>query len=260
MSLPEFPPKVGVGDFGEALWDPEIATPAGLVGPDGVTAPKRFNVYRNNVIVSLGEALEQTFPAIRNLLGDDYFKALARAFVVEHPPKSPVLIWYGSEFADFIETFPPLGGYPYLADVARVEWAWVQAYHAADAAPLDPAALGAVDPEMIGAVKFEKHPAAAVIASRWPVRDLARANRFDPDADVTIDLNAPQSVVITRPEFDVELLQLRPGGDVFVKALLSGAALGEAAAQAAENNAEYSLSDCLSDCLSIGVFTDLVTA
>ncbi|MBG6164229.1 DUF2063 domain-containing protein [Roseibium album] len=260
MDLPEFPPKVGVGDFGEALWNPEAATPSGLIGPDGLTAPKRFNVYRNNVIVSLCDALEQTFPALQNLLGEDYFKALARAFVVQHPPKSPVLIWYGSDFPDFIEAFPPLASYPYLADVARVEWAWVQAYHAADVAPLDPAALGSVDPNVLGSIRFEKHPAAALIMSSWPVWDLARANRFEPDEEIRVDLDRSQSVLIARPEFDVELLQLRPGGDVFLNALLSGATLGEAAALAEGQVAEFSLSDCLSDCLSIGVFTDLVTA
>lgn len=261
MKVPDFPPSVGAADFGKALWDPEADTPAGLIGPDGKTAPKRFNVYRNNVIVSLTEALEQTFPAIRNLLGDDYFKALARAFVVQHPPKSPVLIWYGSEFAAFLEDFPPLAAYPYLADVARVEWAWVQAFHAADAEPLDPAALGSVAPDAIGSVRFKPHPSAVLVASRWPVCDLVRLNRFEQGTGAAIDrLDTPQTVLISRPALDVELLQLRPGGDVFAYALLSGAALGEAAALAEAQEAEFSLSDCLSDCLSLGVFTDLVTA
>ena len=119
MNAADLPPRLSTADFGEALWDPDAETPAGLIGPDGKIAPKRFSVYRNNVIVSLTEALEQTFPAIQNLLGEEYFKALARAFVVQHPPKSPVLIWYGADFAAFIEAFPPLEAYPYLATSAR---------------------------------------------------------------------------------------------------------------------------------------------
>ena len=260
MNVPEFPPRVGSGEFSQAIWDPEAETPSGLTGPDGLTAPKRFSVYRNNVIVSLSEALEQTFPAIRNLLGEDYFKALARAFVVRHPPTSPVLLWYGAEFAGFIEAFPPLEAYPYLADVARVEWAWLQSYHAADAALMDPAALGSVDPEALGTVRFETHPATDLVVSRWPVWDLMRANRFEPDAEIDVDLEASQSVLITRPDYDVNLLLLRPGGDVFLNALLSGAMLGEAAASAQAQVEEFSLSDCLSDCLSNGAFKDLVTA
>lgn len=260
MRVADFPPKVSAGDFSAALWNPDAETPEGLIGPDGTTAPKRFSVYRNNVIVSLCDALAQTFPAVMNLLGEDYFRAMARAFVAEHPPSTPVLMWYGDKFADFIEGFPPLQAYPYVPDVARLEWAWVSAYHAADATPLDPAAIGAISPDEVGQVRFEKHPAAAVLVSRWPIWDLLRVNRFDPSAKIEIDLDEPQSVMITRPEFEVEVLLLRPGGEVFVNALMDGATLGDAAAAAGAQVPEFSLSDVLSDCLANGVFSDLRTA
>ncbi|MCX2725321.1 DNA-binding domain-containing protein [Roseibium salinum] len=247
--------RVGSLEFSRALLDPQAAAPAGLIGPDGKAAPKRFNVYRNNVIVSLCEALGQTFPAIRTLLGEDYFDALARAFAAKHPPASPVLIWYGCEFAAFVECFPPLAAYPYLADVARVEWAWLQAYHAEDAAPLNPAALGAVAPDVVAGIRFNRHPAAAVIASKWPVLDLVRANRFDGGQGGSIDLGTPQAVLVTRPDLDVELRLLRPGGGEFLNTLFEGSSLGEAAAFAQESAGEFSLADCLSDSLSSGAFT-----
>lgn len=249
--------KVAASDFGNALLDLDTPAPAGLIGPDGLNAPKRFNVYRNNVIVSLYEALGQSFPAIKTLLGEDYFNALARAFVQEHPPKSPVLLWYGAEFFDFLDAFPPLEAYPYLGDVARLEWAWLQAYHAADETPMDPGVLGNMDPEHVGLAQFEKHPATALVSSQWPVLDLARANRFQPDAAVEIDLQNPQSVLVTRPELDVDLYLLRPGGEVFVRHLLMGETLGDAAVAAQTDNEEFSLSDCLSDCLTSGAFTGL---
>ncbi|MEO1112848.1 MAG: DNA-binding domain-containing protein [Pseudomonadota bacterium] len=260
MNASELPPKVSAGTFGRALWDPSAETPPGLIGPDGKTAPKRFNVYRNNVVASLCEALQQSFPAVESLLGEDYFKALARAFVAEHPPASPVLMWYGAEFGDFIGTFPPLQAYPYLADVARAEWAWLQAYHAADTVPLDPGEIGTIAPDDVGNIRFEMHPACRTLQSAWPVWDLLRANRFDPAAEIAIDLEVPQSILITRPEFEVELMLLRPGGDVFVTALANGVTLAEAAAAASGHSEAFSLSDSLSDCLANGVFTTLVTA
>jgi Putative DNA-binding domain len=257
MSAPVSLPKVGAGAFGRAVLDPESDTPSGLIGPDGSDAPKRFNVYRNNVIVSLCEALEHTFPAIKRLLGDEYFSALARAYVLQHPPKSPVLMWYGADFSDFIEAFPPLEGYAYLGDVARVELNWLQAFHAADAAPMDPALLGTIEPDRVGLVRFIRHPAASVVSSSWPIWDLARVNRFEPDNAIEIDLNRSQSVLITRPDLEVDLYLLRPGGDVFLNALFEGATLGDAAAVAQTQCQEFSLSDCLSDCLSSGAFTGL---
>ncbi len=247
--------RAGQPDFGSALLDPDAGTPLGVIGPDGKPAPKRFNVYRNNVVVSLCEALAQTYPAVGALLGQEYFGALAKAFVTRYPPASPVLIWYGGGFADFIEAFPPLVAYPYLGDVARLEWAWLQAYHAADAGPLDPAALGAIAPERLGAVTFTPHPAASVIVSEWPVWDLIRANRFTPGDPVGIDLAQPQDVLVARPDMVVELYLLRPGTARFLAGLLEGRSLGEAAMEAQAQCAEFSLADSLSDCLSSGVFT-----
>jgi hypothetical protein len=258
MRSPLSPPQVDAASFGRALFDPQSATPDGLTGPDGQTAPKRFNVYRNNVIVSLSEALGETFPAVKTLLGDDYFKALARAFVTAHPPASPVLIWYGAEFADFLSAFPPLQSYPYLGDVARLEWAWLQAYHAADEAALDPARLGDIDPQRLGDVRFTPHPAVHVVTSRWPVWTIARANRFEPDEAGAADLSEPQSVLITRPDMDVNVFLLRAGGAGFTLDLLQGHTLADAAGRAQEEDESFSLSDCLSDCLAAGAFSGLL--
>ncbi|QDG75680.1 DUF2063 domain-containing protein [Labrenzia sp. PHM005] len=257
MSVQSTVPKVSTGGFGDALFDPSVGTPEGVIGPDGQPDAKRFNVYRNNVVVSLCEALGETFPAIKNLLGDEYFSALARAFVMDHPPRNPVLMWYGAEFADFIAAFPPLASYPYLGDVARLEWAWGQAYHAADIPVLEPAVLGAVPPEELGSVKFVRHAAAALLTSEWPVWDLVRINRFEKGAQAEIDLSAGQTVLVTRPEFDVDVHLLLAGADEFSSCLLSGKTLGEAADAALSNNADFPLSDCLSDLLTNGAFADL---
>jgi hypothetical protein len=259
MRSSQVPDIVAEDLFGAALLDPEQPAPSGLVGPDGKPAPKRFNVYRNNVIVSLTEALGETFPAIKSLLGEEFFNALARAFVSVHPPKSPVLIWYGGEFPGFIEAFPPLAAYPYLGDVARVEWAWVQAFHAEDAVPLDPSALADIAPEKVGACRFVRHPAADVLSSDWPVWDLLRANRFEHDSPIGIDLDEAQSVLVSRPALDVELVLLRPGADCFLEELFGGADLAVAAMSAQERNGDFSLSDSLSDCLSKGAFARLST-
>lgn len=255
LSDPELPDTVS--SFSAALTDADLPVPDGIVGPDGMPAPKRFNVYRNNVIVSLTEALAQTYPAIERLLGEDYFKVLARSFVIDHPPNSPVLLWYGAAFPDFIETFPPLGRYPYLADVARLEWAWLQAYHAADAEPLDPQVLGLVAPESVSEVRFKFHPAACCINSRWPVLSIALANRFSIEDPPVIDLETSESVLITRPELDVGLQLMRPGADLFFRALETHT-LQEAANKAFAEIPEFDLSGCLSDFLSAGAFSGLV--
>ncbi len=213
-------------EFSGALTQPENPVPAGVVAPGGGSAARRFAVYRNNVIVSLTEALGRTFPAVRNLLGEEYFAALAREFIRAYPPKSPVLGDYGDDFGDFLDAFPPLASYPYLGDVARMERAYLSAYHAADAPMLNPERLAGLEGEQLAGLCFTLHPATRLVTSRWPVLSLFEANR---GGDGLTDLSAGgESVLITRPELTVELSRLEPGAFVFFQALGQGEALGEA--------------------------------
>lgn len=99
------------------------------------TRPRPRAAYRNNVAVSLGQALGRRFPVIQRLVGDEFFAALARAYLAADPPRSPVLMEWGAGFADFLAGFRPLAGWPFMADVARIEWARGLAFHAADAPP-----------------------------------------------------------------------------------------------------------------------------
>ncbi|WP_246541960.1 DNA-binding domain-containing protein [Roseibium polysiphoniae] len=259
MSADGQPAALALPEFGEALLDTSLPVPSGVVGPDGKPAPKRFSVYRNNVVVSLVEAIEQTFPSVQRMIGEDYFKALARAFVVENPPQSPVLMWYGAEFPAFLETFEPLAAYPYLTDVARIEWNWLQAYHAEDATPLSPEELAEVAPDALGNMTFKIHPAAIVVESAWPILSFVAVNRFLPDDDMAIDLKDAQSVLITRPDLDVELMLLRPGGALFLEQLRSGSSLGQAAEAASAGAESFDLSGVLTDFLSAGVFRTLAS-
>jgi len=136
--------------------------PPGLTASAPDEAAQRFAVYCNNVTVSLSDALASRFPVIERLVGTDFFRAMAREFAQTHRPRSPVLIDWGEGFPDFLATFPPLAPYPYMADVARIEVARGQAFHAADADPIPPADLvaGAGDP---ASLFLTLHPAIHVL-------------------------------------------------------------------------------------------------
>lgn len=122
--------------FFEALLDPGQPPPPGLVAWNGSDPATRFAVYRNNVVASLINALTDTYPVTQELVGEAFFRAMAREYVLTEPPRSRVLAFYGLSFADFVERFPPAASLPYLADVARLEMVRVQAYHAADGTSL----------------------------------------------------------------------------------------------------------------------------
>jgi hypothetical protein len=121
--------------FAEALLAREFNCPPGLKTWNGSDPARRFAIYRNNVIVSLVDALADTYPVVQAMVGIEFFRAMAREFVFVRPPASPVLAHYGAGFAEFIAGFPPAASLPYLPDLARLELMRVEVYHAADDTP-----------------------------------------------------------------------------------------------------------------------------
>src|SRR5262245_55904223 len=164
MRLHERQPSYAAA-FAAALIDPERETPAIVAGPAGKDAVKRYNVYRNNVTVSLIEALAAIYPAVQRITGVDFFRAMARFHIRATPPTSPLLFEYGRDFPAFIEGYEHARPMPWLADTARLERAWLDAYHAEDAAPLSAEALGSVPPERLADVVLSAHPATRIVRS-----------------------------------------------------------------------------------------------
>jgi len=223
--------------FARALRDPGLPAPLPLrSSSDG----RRFDVYRNNVTVSLVDALRSTFPAVHRLVGEEYFAAAARAYISEHPPRSPVLLLYGETFGEFLDRFPSASGAPYLGDVARLEWARMNALHAADAAPTGIDGLSGLPEESLESAALVPHPSLGLVASRWPVVSLWQAS-VDPGGEVEVDMRKPEQALVVRPALMVEVRRLPPGGAVFVGALLSGCRLGEAVQQAADAAEQFDL-------------------
>lgn len=218
-------------DFRTALLDPDLPVPAGLTDPQGRPAGRRFDVYRNNVTVSLTEALRQAYPVVCKLVGDDFFSAMAREHLRKHPPQSPLLMFYGTDMPAFLESFPPVRHLGYLPDVARLELALREAYHAADGERADIGALGELGPEALVATRLRFQPAVRLLRSDWPVLSIWAANSRGEPAPVS---RQAEDVLIVRPDFDPEPLLLPPGGGAFVAAVMSGETLGKAAELAPE--------------------------
>ncbi|WP_136660843.1 DNA-binding domain-containing protein [Nitratireductor sp. XY-223] len=249
---------VTLGRFSGALLDPGQPTPAGLVGPNGKKADKRYNVYRNNVTVGLIGALFDIYPAIHRLVGDEFFRAMARSYVRERQPQSPLLFRYGGDFAEFLERFEPVRELAYLPDVARLERAWLHAFHAADAPPLDSAALAAIAPEELADQRFIAHPATRILRSRFAAVSIFSANRSGADL-AGIDPGNAEDGLVTRREFDVEVRSLPGGGAEFLLALIDGGTLGEAADAATAVTQDFDLAAAIGAMLEAGAFTAIAT-
>ncbi|WP_246318807.1 DNA-binding domain-containing protein [Peteryoungia desertarenae] len=239
------------------MLDPEAPVPDGLVSHHGGAVERRFAVYRNNAAVSLVDALASIFPTVQNLVGEEFFRAMAHLYVRAHPPRSPLIFTYGEDFAGFIEQFPPAEPIPFLADVARLERLWLDSFHSADTPPLDPACLSSVPPERLEDQCFQPHPAARLLSTAHAAASITIRDRA---GESLSDINPmlPEAALITRPACDVAINRLSPGGHTFFHALMAGRPLGEACGEAIKVEAESDISALLTLALTSGAFADLV--
>lgn len=243
--------------FVAALTDPS-RTPLGLTIGNGYSA-HRFGVYRNNVVVSLIDALATTFSVTEALVGTQFFRAMARIYARQSPPSSCVLAAYGAGFPDFIEAFEPASELPYLADVARLEHLRVVAYHAADATILSTGAFQAWldNPDRLFAARVELHPACRWLRSSHPVFSLWVAHQGASDLHA-VDLAVGEDALIIRPDCDVRVLSFPTGGVELLDALSRGVTLAEAIGHAASTVIDFDLPRQLAGLIENGLLTRLI--
>lgn len=242
--------------FRAALLDPAMPAPNGLSDGRGAPAQNRFDVYRNNVTVALVDALRTAFPILRRLVGDNTFDQLALIHARAHPPRSPLMMHYGQDMPAFLEGFEPLAHIGYLRDVARLELGLRRAYHAADAAPMDPQVLAACPPETLTASTLHLCPPVMCIPSAWPLFDIWR---FNTEPGAPKPQAVAQSVLITRPAFDPLPHALTLAQGAWMAAIAQGGTVGAAQDAATTQDPDFDLTPLLTLLLRQGAIAGLTT-
>ncbi len=264
MNAAYFQPAVPAHrDFANALLAPTAPAPIGLKAADRRERERRFSVHRNNVVVSLVDALAESFPVTQAIVGTQFFRAMARERVLTDPPRSPILIGYAQGFPDFIAGFAPAASVSYLADIARIEAMHVHAYHAADAEPVGQTsyrALGA-DPGRLARTRATLHPACRYFSSRHAAHAIWAAHQGLADmaqADIGgIDTNVAQDIIVTRAGYDLLAAVLPPGGIAFLESLRAGSTLAGAMADARTSDASADPGTLFSTLIEFGLAVSL---
>ncbi len=243
-------------EFADGIWNDAPAVHAHIC--DGAfPAARHLQIYRHNTFANLTDALIADYPVVHRLVGEGFFAYAADSYIRRHPPRSGNLhdfgdgtepraagqgcpgCGFGGDFAGFLAAFPAAQTLPYLPDMARLEWAWQEAYHAAETAPLSLDALAAVAPEHYGSLVFRLHPSARLLASDYPLLRIWQVNQPDCEGDPAVDLaEGAARLLVVRRGLDVEIEPLAAGEYAWLTALAAGqplaAATGTALAAAAD--------------------------
>lgn len=208
---------------------PEII--AAILGEEA-EAEARLRVHRHNVLSSLTEALKANFPVVCRVVDERFFAFAADTFIRAHPPTAPCLAEYGAAFPDFLRAFEPARGLPYLGDLARLEWAVLEARNAPDALPIGPETLRHVPIVDYPSLTLQLDPSLRLLRSLWAVQKIWAAHQ-DAVRPGLIDLGSEGARLTIRRHGDgVEVESFDPATFAFVAALHCGRPLAKAGAAA----------------------------
>ncbi len=239
----------------DAILSGDAPIPATVQLGTGSATASRFGVYRNNVHFSLINALGARYPVTRELLWPETFEGAARLFIAMHPPRSPLLFEFGTDFPQFLRSIGTGPSTELVADIAELESARVCAYHAPDAAPLSATAFAALPHDILAASRVTLHPSLSLVRSRFPIVSLWQAAQQDED----VSRWQPEAAVIVRPHLDVQVWSLPPGGYEFLSSLAMARRVDEAAAAAAKQT-RFDLSQVFQVMFSSGAVTGIAGA
>jgi len=231
----------------------------------GITPPTRadiaaivsqpaFAVYRNTVVKGCIDALQANYPAVTRLVGEEWMRAAAAVYVRESLPQTPMLLHYGSGFADFLARFEPAADLPYLPGVARLDRYWTESHVACDEPLLDGTAVALRNASDFLRVRLQPHAAA-----RWawfndaPIYTIWSRNRNDHPADTDLDWQ-PEGALLTRPRDTVQWVALDHTGCAFLDACAAGGTIADAAQAALDGQANVGLVRLMTTLLEAGAF------
>ncbi|MCY4049573.1 MAG: DNA-binding domain-containing protein [Hyphomicrobiales bacterium] len=202
--------------FAEALRNGDGNALGKMVGDDSKFS-QRFSVYRNNVYHSLTVALSDAYPAVKRLVGDDFFFAMARVYLDGggFPVHAP-LHDFGKGFPEFIADFAPAEkSLPWLGDVGRIERAWLQAYHGADAEGdvMNLEALSSGDAERISGLRLVFHPSLCIERLSWGVFEVWEAQGGEGVAGMKVETQENFIVAVRGMDGNVRVGPF--GGNIF---------------------------------------------
>ncbi len=264
---PVDPPPAGGLDalqltFGAALFDSaHDAALAPLLKGD----PRRVGIYRGNLHAHWTLALASAYPVLRQLVGDEFFDALARVYGRAHPAVDPDLNRFGAALPDFLAAFAPAAEHPYLPDVARLEWCVHEAWFAAgvatsgvatSGADSPPVTLAGLAPAAFEAARAVLHPSLRLHASPWATVALWRAHQAG-GPDFPDELRVQTHALVLRPRVDVVVETVDAAEHAALVCLARGETFGAALDAAFDVDGDFDVAARLRRWLEGGIVVGL---
>jgi len=192
----------------------------------GLAGDARLSIYRSSVLGIQTDALAAVYPVIQRLVGEPFFKTIGRDYLRKYPSPSGDLHALGAQMAAFLTELDAVAPLPYLADVARLEWAWHRVFHAANDTDIDLQALANISEEDQASIIFSLRKGAQLLESDYPVHRIWEVNQEEYTGDETVDLaEGGISLIIWRNGFELRIDVLEKAESQLLHAIAKGLTL-----------------------------------
>lgn len=239
--------------FAADIWGEGLNRLDGVILDGRFPAERLFQVYRNNFWIATEDALSGIYHVVKQLVGNQFFSVLVDHFLRTYPPRYGNMLQLGRDLPVFLSDFKLTEGLPYLSDIARLEWAYHQVFHAQDSTPFDIQTLTSIPTSKIPQLHFELSSSSRLIYSPFPIFEIWRVNQPGYEGDQAIDLDSGgDSVLVTRPGIVVELQKLAQADARFLQSLATGSNLDKATKATLKRAQDFDLEQALAKYLSSG--------
>lgn len=232
--------------FATALFDSQNASAClETLDGDATRNAQLLGIYRGNAIANASGALRLAYPVCEQVVGAECFNELARQYWRQHPPRDGDLNHYGMSLADFIATHEDLVELPWLADLARLEWALHQAGMASDHHALEFSALAHYSEENLAGARFEFQTAMHLLESDWPIASLWQQHQADYPGEFNLQGLGGETAMVFRQGFAAKVFSLPASEAAWLKQLHAGTPLMPALHATAEQYPDFTAGPAL---------------
>ncbi len=191
-------------------------------GNSRLSPVEQLEIYREQFWLRHTSALLEDFPGLSGIIGQAAWERLVEQYFRESPSASYSLRDLGDELVQCVRRATWLEHHELCLDMARLEWAYVEAFDAADVALLAPEKLGDVPDDAWERARLVLGPSLSLLTVSYPVAELRKRLVKDGDESVGIPERAPARLCVCRRELAVKTHELELGAYALLDELRAG--------------------------------------
>lgn len=198
-----------------------------IVNTEKVPTDVRLSIYSHAYRSRLLEALAANYPSMQVYLGSEQFETLGNAYIDRYPSHFRSIRWFGDQLENFLHENKPYNDFPYLSELAKVEWTMTLVFDAANSDFVKLEDLGNIPPECWVDMHLLAHPSAHLIQLSWNVVPIWQALSQDELPCELLQSDMPISWIFWRSNLINQYCSLTKDEASALDAMLKGNTFGE---------------------------------